>query len=620
MIIPVRRRPAPLLALVLMAGVMVGGQAAAVSPQPNILFVLVDDMGFGDLGANGNSQFATPNMDRLAAEGVRFTRHYTDSTCQPSRLGILSGRYPARAGFRARGRGIPGEWLILPESLQAAGYRTHHIGKWHLGSEPAAVRPLAQGFDHWYGFLEARALRGPGADGEVVYRAPTYHNPWLIEDDGPGVRVPGHLNDIITQRAVDAIRAAPAEPPWFINVWYFAPHRPIQPAKRYLTGEDDAVTRFLALMRQLDDNIGRMLAAVDESGARDRTVVVLASDNGGSEKDLPNNAPFRGAKQSYREGGVRTPLMMRWPGRFEADRVVDQPVSMLDLYPTLAALAGARTPADLDGRSILPLLDGESLPARPLFWELSTGERYQYSVLSADARWRLWRLWDGSPMLFDLVADPYSGRDVQLEHADIVEQLESQYRLWHEAARRIPLTVRPMGTDGKASVTGRALARAPGSGGYTFGIGVHPDTDFATATRRQVLVRQAGIWQVSLGQDGVQVAFPGLTLKGGPLTPGRCHSLIVTGDADQSLLKPAQERRAIFSLYIDGQLQDSNSAVLPDVDQALDAPTLIGFGAKGLDDFQGHLGTPVVLNTRLGEQSQVGLPGVDAFAPTLCAG
>jgi arylsulfatase A-like enzyme len=587
--------------------------------QPNILFVLVDDMGFGDLGANGNSDAVTPNMDRLAAQGVRFSRHYTENTCQPTRVGILTGRYPARAGFRARGRGIPAEWVTLPEALRAAGYRTRHIGKWHIGIEPAAVRPLGQGFDHWYGFLEARALRGPGPDGEPVYRAPTYHNPWLIEDEQPPRRVSGHLNDILTERAVQAILTAPKQAPWFINLWYFAPHRPIQPAKRYPADPNDPVARFRALMRQLDDNVGRLLGALDEAGLRDRTLVVLASDNGGSEKDLPNNAPFRGAKQTYYEGGIRTPLLMRWPGRHPAGRVVTQAVSMLDLYPTLAASAGAEMPADLDGRSLVPALEGRPLPDRPLFWELYARGRYHYSVLSADGRWRLWRVWDGSVRLFDLASDPHGTRDVHPRHPATVAELDERYRTWHDTQRRIPVTAHAAGPDGKAVLTGRSLARTPGLGGYTFGIGVRPKAVPGPSDPSRTLVDQAGIWRLSLGPDGIRATFPGIELRGGPLSAGLCNGVVVTGLFDRSLLKGAVDQQATVALYVNGELRDTASGPVPAIDSGLDAPTRIGLGAAGEADFQGRLGRPLVLNTHLGARSKPGLPGVEGIAAELCA-
>jgi hypothetical protein len=441
----------------------------------------------------------------------------------------------------------------------------------------------------------------------------------LIEDLQPPRRVPGHLNDILTERAIQAIQAAPKEAPWFINLWYFAPHRPIQPAKRYAADPDDPVARFHALMRQLDDNVGRLLGALDEAGLQHRTLVVLASDNGGSEKVLANNAPFRGVKQTYYEGGIRTPLLMRWPGRYPAGAVVTQPVSMLDLYPTLTASVGADAPVDLDGRSLLPALEGRPLSDRALFWELYARGRYHYSVLSADGRWRLWRIWDGSLRLFDLVSDPHGTRDVHARHPATVSELDERYRAWHDTQRRIPVTARSAGPHGKAVLTGRSLARTPGFASYTLGIGARPKAMPGADDPSQTLVGQTGVWQLSLGPDGVRATFPGIELRGGPLSPGLCNGIVVTGLFDRSLLKGARDQQATVALYVNGELRDTASGPVPSIDSGLDTPTRIGLGAAGEVDFQGALGRPLVLNTHLGARSRSGLPGVDEIAPELCA-
>ena len=229
---------APLLAGVL--AIALGSCASTTRDAPNVLLILVDDLGFGDLGANGALESHTPQMDRLAGEGARFTRHYADSSCAPSRAALLTGRHPARAGFRPRGRGLPAEVTTLPELLRERGYATRHLGKWHLGgtgiwgldASPASALPSAHGFDHWFGFLDSILLLGPDpetakAQTRFRYRRGRNFWPWLLGSDAPGTYYREHLTDLLTERAVEFIRS-PHEGPWFLNLWYFAPHGPIQ--------------------------------------------------------------------------------------------------------------------------------------------------------------------------------------------------------------------------------------------------------------------------------------------------------------------------------------------------------------------------------------------------------
>ncbi|MBW2386531.1 MAG: sulfatase-like hydrolase/transferase, partial [Deltaproteobacteria bacterium] len=337
---------------------------------PNILLIVADDLGFDDLPAEARDDDSTSNLDRLAAESTRFDRFYTaGAVCSPTRASLLTGRYPQRFGFRYPPRGLPSEITTLPELLHDRGYVTHHVGKWHIGSQPASVRPNAQGFDTFFGFLHARSLTPNG---------PGYHDPRLVRDEGSPKPYEGHLTEILTEETIRLIESASTERPWLINLWYFAPHEPIEPpGQPGGATQGDGVTAYRELIGAMDAGIGRILEALRATGQSDRTVVVFISDNGSPE--TRHNRPLLGGKTQFFEGGTRVPFLMRVPGEATPPRV-DQVVSSLDLYPTLAALAGAELRETVDGVDLSPLLRGDdgSIPGRTLFWE---NRRYVLSSL-----------------------------------------------------------------------------------------------------------------------------------------------------------------------------------------------------------------------------------------------
>ncbi|GAG79028.1 unnamed protein product, partial [marine sediment metagenome] len=277
-----------------------------------------------------------PNLDQLAKEGVRFTRHYASSVCSPARAALLTGQDPARNGYVPNGRGLSPQLITLPEALKGAGYSTWHIGKWHIGDLQRQAWPDHQGFDHWFGFLNQWRLAGKQVNGEIELAKPRYLDPWLESDSEPAAFYPGHLENILTDKTITTIDELQAlDSPWFINLWFYAPHTPIQPAIEFAEKYADTdAGRYKALVHQLDHNIGRVLNHLDNTGERENTIVVVVSDNGGTNRQIDNNFPYQGKKASYFEGGLRTPLIIQWPDSDTSGTVYSDIVSVQDIYPT----------------------------------------------------------------------------------------------------------------------------------------------------------------------------------------------------------------------------------------------------------------------------------------------
>ena len=335
---------------------------------PNILFILADDHGYGDISAHHGPHVQTPHIDRIGAEGIRFTRFYANSpVCSPSRAALMTGCYPDRVGVPGVIRTDPGEsWgyfdpaaRTLPDMLRQAGYHTCHIGKWHLGLEDEN-HPCARGFDHFRGFL------GDMMDDYFTHRREG-HN--YMRHNYDEIDPEGHATDIFTQWAIDYLHERVGQDaPFFCYLAYNAPHTPIQPLDEWVekvrtreSGIDDTRARYLGLVEHMDDGIGRVLAALDATGFADKTLVIYASDNGGWIPAGASNVPLRGGKLDMYEGGIRVPCCIRWPGHVEAGRVTDQMGMLMDFFPTCCAIAGADIDHSIDGESLLPLLQGDSV-------------------------------------------------------------------------------------------------------------------------------------------------------------------------------------------------------------------------------------------------------------------
>jgi len=367
----------------------------ALSARPHIVLIVADDLGFSDLACFGSGYYRTPHLDRLARSGMKFTATYTcGPNCAPTRACLMSGQYSPRHGIYTVGSGARGQARLrklvpaenttvldskivtLAETLQAAGYRTAHFGKWHLGPPPTAG-PRQQGFDINFGGNRTGSPRGG-------YFSP-YRNPQLR--DGPTGE---HLTDRLSTEAANLIREhvrLSAEKPLFIYLPFYAVHTPIQAkprlaaeyAKRETAG-GHTNAKYAAMVETMDAGVGRVLAALDEMKIADNTLVIFTSDNGGlggytsADRQLPNgitdNAPLKGGKGMLYEGGIRVPMIVRWPGHTRPGSSCSTPVITVDFYPTLAEIAAASLPAGQprDGVSITGLFQGKDLPERPLFW------------------------------------------------------------------------------------------------------------------------------------------------------------------------------------------------------------------------------------------------------------
>ena len=586
------------------------------APPPNILLIVLDDLGYNDLGANGNPNTPTPNLDALAAEGILYTRHYADATCSAARAALMTGTYPAVHGLRPNHLGLSVGTPTIATMLHDKGYRTEHIGKWHIASATLDQSPSQFGFDDWYGFLHNNELNGPAPDG-VHFLFPTYRRPWLRDNQSPLEQQPGHLTDILTERAIQFLDEQEAQTqPWFLNLWYFAPHEPIQPDRRFSEKYPDTKEgRYHALVDQLDFNIGKVMAALARNGEADNTLVIVLSDNGGTNKMTDNNSPFFGTKSTFTEGGLRTPMFMRWPGHIEPDVVSDELVSIYDIFPTIAQASSAKAPADLIGRS---LLDPDRADFPQLYWEYSNSKAHQYSVLSSDGRWRLFTFYEAVGLL-DLDADPSGNTEVSSRYPDVAAKLQEDYLHWRKDVRKVAVDYESINNKGGAILHGDDLQRSPGYSGFTLAIGITPST--AGDGAAQVIAEQTGRWRLETsGSQGLRLEILGQILEAPALPAGRCSEVVVSSQFNFSPVQP-KINKSYIDLYINGvraaNLLTKGPALITS-DYA--NPTYIGMNPSGGELFQGTLSRPLIFNERVvpdEEDTMIGngISGVPSTCP-----
>jgi arylsulfatase A-like enzyme len=408
------------------------------SARPNVVLIITDDLGWGDLSSYGATDIRTPSLDRLASEGVRLTDFYANGvTCSPTRAGLISGRYQQRYGIeaplpnadRAGDLGLPATGQSLPQLLKNHGYATGLIGKWHLGYI-ASKSPNAHGFDYFFGLKSGYHdyYTHHGGNGELDL----WENDKAVERDG-------YTTDLVTEVAARFIDEHKAEP-FFLDVAYTAPHWPYQVpgrpsvapnnARHVMPQDRDTSTRadYVAMVEHLDRQVGELLAVIERAGIADNTIVIFTNDNGGEW--LSSNAPLFGRKWTVFEGGIRVPAIVRWPNRIPAGSVSGQVGITMDLTASILAVTGAPVPTDAkhEGMNLFPVWEGRAPELeRTLFWRAGNGPGKQTAVRRGD--WKL--VVDRThTYVFNVRTDLSERNDVARFRQDVAQDLRPLLAAW----------------------------------------------------------------------------------------------------------------------------------------------------------------------------------------------
>lgn len=430
-----------MLALLVTLALLAEPQAsAAANRRPNIVIILADDLGYADVGVQGCRDIPTPNIDRLAAQGVRCTSGYSAHPfCSPMRASLMTGRYQHRFGYERniaydpqnRHMGLPQAETTVATRLSRLGYAAGMVGKWHLGAA-APFHPNRRGFDFFYGFLGGGHdyfrvdLRRPEGEG---YLTPLQRN-------GQPQSLDGYITTVLSEEAIGFIEE-PREGPFFLYVSYNAPHTPMQAPEealsRFSSIQDTRRRAYAAMVSAMDDGIGGILGSLDRLDLRENTIVFFLSDNGGPENaNASRNDPLRGQKGDVFEGGIRVPFLVSWPGTLPRGAVYGQPVNSIDVACTALAVAGLDPGEEerLEGVNLVPHLSGEidSPPHDALFWRKEGGAAW--AVRSGDLK-LLKRRTSARVELYDLAADIGEARDISTARAQDVERLRALYERWN---------------------------------------------------------------------------------------------------------------------------------------------------------------------------------------------
>ena len=431
--------------LALAAGL--GRPTWAQSTKPNIVFIMADDLGYADLSCYGQRDYTTPNIDRLAIEGLRFTQAYSNSPdCSATRVALITGRYQARlpVGLEEpisvgtpKNIGLPPSHPTLPSLLKTAGYGTALVGKWHLGYLPD-FSPLKSGYDQFFGIFGSSAdYFNHGADALRAYPLPVPGVASQLHEQEVPVERHGYMTNLLGDRAVQMIEAyASSRRPFLLSLHFTAPHWPWEgpddeaESKRIrniLHRDGGSQRTYAAMVQSLDANIGRVLQALRANGLASNTIVVFTSDNGGER--FSNTWPFSGMKQELLEGGLRVPAIVRWPGHIAAGSVSEQVMTTMDWLPTLLAAAGTSPdPAyPSDGENLGPIVTGRAVPdPRKLYWRYKVGSQRAMR----DGDWKYLRI-AGNEFLFDVVQDPRERANLKDREKDVFDRLKADWEAWN---------------------------------------------------------------------------------------------------------------------------------------------------------------------------------------------
>ena len=405
--------------------------------KPNIIYLMADDLGYADLSCYGRKDYQTPNLDKLAAQGVRFMNAYAAApVCTPTRVAFFTGRYPAHIPVglhepldwikKDSSVGLDSSYTTLPSLLKKSGYETFLVGKWHLGFKPEHS-PLRNGFDYFFGFHG-------GAIDYISHTDPQGHND-LYENDRPQT-INGYMTDLLMQKSVEIIRRDHKKP-FFLCITFNAPHWPWQGPNdsAYAHGMENwtkggSATRYSEMMNSLDNAVGQIMSALDGSNFASNTVVIFTSDNGGER--FSDNGIYKGGKMSLWEGGIREPAFVRWPGKIREKSVTNQVVTTMDWTATILSLANGKVDPKLhlDGIDVMPMITGRQKEVnRTVFWRIS--QRKQNKAVR-DGNWKYLQDEKGNEYIFDLVKDPKEENNLKDQHHDIFEKLKTKYADWEQ--------------------------------------------------------------------------------------------------------------------------------------------------------------------------------------------
>jgi arylsulfatase A-like enzyme len=619
------------LILGLLAALSAAPSAGQGAGRPNIVFILFDDLGYGSLGVYGSELVETPNVDAVARQGMRFTQYYANApVCSPTRAGLLTGLHPSHLGIRQAVRlpddkGVPRGVVTVPALLKGRGYATGHVGKWHLGRLRPEFSPESHGFDE-----------------AIVFHPPSYADP-LFSSEGRFFRVKGHATELMVDYVLDFLRrrapSAPGDPPFFLNLWLFAPHLPLDELPpRGAPYPDDLTEReaYAVLVEDADAHIRRILDELERLGLADDTMVVITSDNGGyplsrnpvkAARIVPgrklsrivSNAPFANGKPNVFEGGIRVPLIVRWPGRVAAGTVNDSVVVGSDFLPTIAEIVGvpASLP-DLYGESFLEvLLSGVDKERNGvLVWENKRAAS-TFAVRRGD--WKLVRF-QARNQLFDLGADAVESQDLAADRPDLVAELTQEYVRWRaDVSRILPTYVALEGEVSLAADHGADLFTFSGAGGRAvLGRDARLDVNvddftFSAWVRlpagplpgKRVIAEKAGSWRLRLAGDRVVLDVTDregwvYKLGHGPLAAGGWHQVAFT------LFHSVRTEGTWVRLYVDpDELRPVEIYVTSGEVNPSERPVLIGAGADFASRFLGSIFDPRFYNASLCEPSVV---------------
>ncbi|MDQ8180297.1 sulfatase-like hydrolase/transferase [Pelagicoccus sp. SDUM812005] len=446
----------PIISKTLIYLISVCGVACSAEERPNIVVILCDDLGYADVGFNGSTDIQTPELDELAAAGTRFSSAYVSHPfCGPSRMSLLSGRYPHPMGTpynlaplsydfpESSTLGIPESEVLISKVLQQSGYRTGIVGKWHLGFEPQ-YHPNVRGFDDFYGFLGGGHFYFPEKYKPIYERqkkagkSPIEEYLLPLEHNGKEVDETEYITDGLSREAVRFVKeSAEMEQPFFLYLSYNAPHSPLEAKEEdmepYRHIKDIKRRKYAGMVAAVDRGVGELVDALREAGVFENTLIVFTSDNGGKTTLGANNAPLKKGKGSVSEGGIRVPMFFHWPKVVPSGQLFEHPVSTLDFYPTFADLARAEIPAGklLDGVALLDAVKKRESPRRG---DMVYAVRHRDGFSEISGRRDSWKaIWDtkgGSWRLYNVDKDMAEKNDLSAQYPERLEELKAGIRRW----------------------------------------------------------------------------------------------------------------------------------------------------------------------------------------------